>query len=105
MPELGFVLVCLGALVLLISALGLFRLNDALTRQHAATKSATFGQGLLLVGVAIAEGDLAWWWRVGLILAVLVITLPVAAQMLARAALASTPPSKHPARIAEPEDR
>jgi multicomponent Na+:H+ antiporter subunit G len=89
--ELGLGLVALGATLLVVSALGLFRLSDALARQHAATKSGTLAQGLILFGVALHENGLAWWWRVALLLVVLVVTLPVASQMLARAAMKSAP--------------
>jgi multicomponent Na+:H+ antiporter subunit G len=89
MSELGVTLVALGAALLVVSAIGLFRLEDALARQHAATKSGTLAQGLILMGVAIHEGGGAWWWRVALLLFVLVATLPIASQMLARAAIQS----------------
>ena len=51
----------LGAVLLVVSALGLFRLRDALARQHAATKSATLALGLILVGVAL-RAELGGWW-------------------------------------------
>jgi multicomponent Na+:H+ antiporter subunit G len=89
--ELGVALVALGSLLLVVSALGLFRLGDALARQHAATKSGTLAQGLILLGVALHENGLAWWWRVALLLFVLIVTLPVASQLLARAAVKSSP--------------
>jgi multicomponent Na+:H+ antiporter subunit G len=76
----------LGALLLVVSAVGLFRLPDALARQHAATKSTTLALGLILLGVALEAGDPAVWIRVGLILALLLLTLPVASHLLARAA-------------------
>jgi multicomponent Na+:H+ antiporter subunit G len=86
MSALAFVLVAAGVLLLLVAAAGLFLLPDALARQHAATKSGTLALGLILVGAAIYAGDPAWTWRVIAILVLLVITLPVASHMLARAA-------------------
>lgn len=82
----GWVAVGLGVALLVVSAVGLFRLPDALSRQHAATKSTTLALGLLLVGAAWIAGDPAWWLRVATILLFLVVTLPVASQVLARAA-------------------
>jgi multicomponent Na+:H+ antiporter subunit G len=82
----AFVLVAAGVLLLLVAAAGLFLLPDALARQHAATKSGTLALGLILVGAALHAGDAAWTWRVLAILVLLVITLPVASHMLARAA-------------------
>ena len=76
----------LGVALLVVSALGLFRLPDALARQHAATKSSTLALGLVLLGVALQANDGAVWIRVGLLLGFLVFTLPVASHLLARAA-------------------
>lgn len=86
MTVLAFALVAAGVLLLLVAAAGLFLLPDALARQHAATKSGTLAMGLMLVGAAIYAGDAGWAWRVAAILALLVVTLPVASHMLARAA-------------------
>ncbi|WP_058833826.1 cation:proton antiporter [Luteimonas abyssi] len=86
MQMLTIALIVGGAALLVLSALGLFLLRDALSRQHAATKSATLALGLLLIGVGLQGGDAAWWGRVAVILVLLLITLPVASHMLARAA-------------------
>lgn len=88
---LGLVVGGLGTALLVISALGLFRLPDALSRQHAATKSGTLALGLILLGVALQAGALhsgawGWWLRIGLIAGFLYATLPVASHLLARAA-------------------
>lgn len=77
-------LVGAGCALLVTAALGLFRLPDALSRQHAATKSGTLALGLLLVGAALARND--GYARTAAILAFLFVTLPVSAHMLARAA-------------------
>jgi multicomponent Na+:H+ antiporter subunit G len=75
-----------GCVVLLIAAAGLFRLADAVSRQHSATKAGTLGLGLLLAGAAVVGGEWAWGGRALSILAILFVTLPVASHMLARAA-------------------
>lgn len=82
----GMILAYAGAALLIISALGLFLLPDALARQHAATKSATLSLGLILIGIGLQGGDYGWWLRITVLLALLLLTLPVAAHMLARAA-------------------
>lgn len=86
MITLGWILLMLGCIVLLIAAAGLFRLTDALSRQHAATKAGTLGLGLMLAGAALVGGDCAWGGRALTILAILFVTLPVASHMLGRAA-------------------
>jgi multicomponent Na+:H+ antiporter subunit G len=84
--SVGALLLVLGVLLLMVAAAGLFLLPDALSRQHAATKSGTLSLGLILVGAALYSGAPGWWWRVAVILVMLLITLPVASHMLARAA-------------------
>ena len=57
-------LVCgLALLILLIAALGVYRLPDALSRQHAATKAATLSLTLFALGTALLAWDWAWTWR------------------------------------------
>jgi multicomponent Na+:H+ antiporter subunit G len=82
----GFVLAACGSLLLVVAAAGLFLLPDALARQHAATKGGTLALCAILIGTALVGGDAAWWWRVGVIVPLLFVTLPVASHMLARAA-------------------
>jgi multicomponent Na+:H+ antiporter subunit G len=86
MSVIAFAVVAAGVLLLLVAAAGLFLLPDALARQHAATKSGTLALGLILVGAAVYAGDASWAWRVAAILVLLIVTLPVASHMLARAA-------------------
>ena len=86
MIPVGWILIMLGCCVLLIAAAGLFRLADAVSRQHAATKAGTLGVGLILAGAALVGGDWAWGGRVLTIMAILFVTLPAVSHMLARAA-------------------
>ncbi len=86
MSGAGAVLIVLGLALLIVAAAGLFLLPDALSRQHAATKSGTLALGLVLIGAALVAPQPGWGWRVAAILALLLVTLPVASHMLARAA-------------------
>ncbi|WP_051933376.1 monovalent cation/H(+) antiporter subunit G [Massilia sp. BSC265] len=86
MTVLGWALVILGAALLAVAALGLLRLPDALSRQHAATKAATLALGVMLAGLAVLQPSFAWWIRIGLLVLLLVLTVPVASHALARAA-------------------
>lgn len=86
----GWVLCFVGLLVLLIAGIGLLRLPDALARQHAATKAATLGLGLLILGAGLAAGRWDWAPRLLLLLALLLVTLPLASHALARAAARAT---------------
>jgi multicomponent Na+:H+ antiporter subunit G len=86
MSLLGLLFVVLGTALLVVAALGLWTLPDALARQHAATKAGTLSLALLLVGAGLLAGVEGWWWRIGVVVVLLVCTLPVASHMLARAA-------------------
>lgn len=83
----GAALILAGALLLVLAAAGLFRLPDALARQHAATKSVTLALELIVIGTALAGGDAGFRWRAGILLVLLLATLPPASHLLARAAL------------------
>jgi len=82
----GWVLCVLGILVILVAALGLVRLPDALARQHAATKAGTVAVILFATGVALVAQDSAWTWRLLAIVVLLLLTLPLASHALSRAA-------------------
>ncbi|WP_157265668.1 monovalent cation/H(+) antiporter subunit G [Azohydromonas aeria] len=87
MNLLGLVLLMAGALLLVLAAWGVLVLPDALSRQHAATKAGTLALALVCLGAMAAAADAAWSWRLGLIVVFLLVTLPVASHLLARAAL------------------
>ncbi|HTJ57655.1 MAG TPA: monovalent cation/H(+) antiporter subunit G [Devosiaceae bacterium] len=70
----------------LLAAAGILRFPDLYTRLHAATKAGTVGAGFVLLAIAISATDLAVSFRAlgGIIF--LVLTSPIAAHLLARAA-------------------
>ena len=86
---IGGTLICLLALaILLIAAVGVVRLPDALARQHAATKAATLAVSIFAIGIGVAAWDAQWTWRVTLITVILLFTMPLASHALARAGIA-----------------
>jgi multicomponent Na+:H+ antiporter subunit G len=85
-----------GGAFALLAAVGIVRLPDFYTRMQAASKSTTLGVGCLLLAVAIHFGDLGVTTRVLLTVAFLLLTTPVAAHVIARAAYAAGEPQwKH----------
>lgn len=82
----AFMIVCAAAL-LLIAAWGVIKLPDALARQHAATKAGTLSLAFLCVAAMMVMPELEWVRRLLLIVVFLLVTLPVASHLLARAAL------------------
>jgi multicomponent Na+:H+ antiporter subunit G len=79
-------LLVIGAAFMFIAALSVIRMPDLFLRMSASTKAATLGAGLMLVGAAVAFNNLAITGRAVAIVLFLLITAPVSAHMLARAA-------------------
>jgi len=83
------VLILLGGFFCFVAGLGVLRLPDVLIRMHASTKAGTLGSGLILVAVAIWFADTATTTRAVATILFLLITAPVAAHMIGRAAFRS----------------
>ncbi|MBC2775592.1 monovalent cation/H(+) antiporter subunit G [Rhizobium sp. AQ_MP] len=79
-------LTVVGALFSLIAAIGLNRLPDLYTRMHAASKAGTVGSGLLLLAVGLHAADVATFGRAVAGIVFFVLTAPISAHLLARAA-------------------
>ncbi|MEL7091459.1 MAG: monovalent cation/H(+) antiporter subunit G [Pseudomonadota bacterium] len=81
------ILIILGSLMTLAAGVGILRLPDVFTRMHAATKVGTLGSGLIMAGVAVQFGEPAIVLRCVLIVFFLLLTAPIGAHMIGRAAL------------------
>ena len=79
-------LITIGAFFILMAGLGLVRMPDLFLRMSASTKAATLGVGCTLLGVAFYFGDFTTFIRAGAIIIFLLLTAPVAAHLLGRAA-------------------
>lgn len=79
------VLVALGVLVITIAVIGMLRMPDIYTRLHAASKSVVLGVVALLAVSAVvgAPGQIA---RAGLIGIFVLLTAPLSAHAIGRAA-------------------
>lgn len=80
------ILLVIGALFALVAALGLLRFPDVYSRMHAASKAGTLGSGVMLIAMAIHAADLATASRALAGVAFFLLTAPVSAHLLARAA-------------------
>ena len=91
MIVLGWIFAMLAIVILVIAAVGILRLPDALSRQHAATKAATLSASLFLLALLLISSVSGWGWgwilRLLALLALLLITLPLASHALARAGI------------------
>ncbi|MCM2442697.1 monovalent cation/H(+) antiporter subunit G [Agrobacterium vitis] len=80
------VLILGGSFFAVIAAIGLNRLPDLFTRMHAASKAGTVGSGLLLLAIGVNSGDLSVFARAFCGFFFFVLTAPVSAHLLAKAA-------------------
>ncbi|MFC5583992.1 monovalent cation/H(+) antiporter subunit G [Nitratireductor kimnyeongensis] len=82
-------LIIIGAAFTLIAAIGILRLPDLYTRMHAASKAGTLGSGLMLVALAIFAQDQAIVTRALAAVVFFLLTAPISAHLLAKAAYAA----------------
>ena len=79
------ILMLTGSIFCLVAAVGIVRMPDVLTRMHAATKAGTLGTGLLLIAEAAFYRQLGISLRAATVIALLLLTAPVAAHLIGRA--------------------
>ncbi|MEX0731600.1 MAG: monovalent cation/H(+) antiporter subunit G [Aquisalimonadaceae bacterium] len=80
------ILALLGAAFVLIGALGVMRMPDLMLRMHATTKAGALGGGLLAISAGVHFGDASVMVRAIAILGFVILTAPIAAHVIARAA-------------------
>jgi multicomponent Na+:H+ antiporter subunit G len=79
------ILIFAGALLTLLSGIGVIRFSDVLARMHALTKASTLGVLLAIIGAAIALSHPNDVTSLLLAAALQLLTSPVAANLLGRA--------------------
>ena len=75
-----------GSFFSLVAAFGMLRLPDTIMRMHAATKAGTLGAGLILIAEAVFYQDLGITLRALAAIVFILLTAPVAAHLIGRAA-------------------
>lgn len=83
------VLLIVGCFMSLAAGIGLLRFPDVLSRMHAATKPQVLGLFCLLLAVALNTGQWMWVPLLTLIWVFQLLTAPVSAHMVGRAAYRS----------------
>lgn len=81
-----------GAFFMFVAALGIVRMPDLFMRLSVTTKATTLGASSLLLATAVFFNDHSITSRIVAIIAFIVMTAPVAAHMLGRAAYISNVP-------------
>ncbi len=86
------ILMLLGAVFTLLASIGILRMPDLFTRLQAAAKAPTLGCGLTLIAMATHFATLEVVTMALVVAAFIVLTAPVAAHMIARAAYSAGVP-------------
>jgi multicomponent Na+:H+ antiporter subunit G len=83
---LTLALMWVGAVFMLLAAVGIARLPDTFTRMQAATKATTLGVSSMMLAAAAHFGDLGVTVRAAATVLFLFATAPVAAHLIGRVA-------------------
>jgi multicomponent Na+:H+ antiporter subunit G len=83
---ISIILMLIGVLLLMIAGIGIVRMPDIFLRMSAASKASSLGAGCVLLSVAVSAADIAVTVRALAGLLFLLLTAPVAAHMIGRAA-------------------
>ena len=94
-PFLADALVILGVFVMTVGVYGAIRMPDAYTKLHAMSKTVFLGVISLCLSSAVT-GDPQVIYRVALIAACLIVTTPISAFVIARAAYLREEPMQSP---------
>ena len=78
-----------GGFLSLVAAVGVIRMPDLFTRMHAATKTGTVGVSAITIGMMLYFSEVTVTSRGVLVIAFFLLTAPVAAHMIGRAAYRS----------------
>ena len=85
MTILGGIVMAMGTALSLLSAFGVWRFPTAIARMHAATKSASLGLALVVLGAGIASSSPGIVGIGVLTTALLFLTAPISGHLLGRA--------------------
>ncbi|MEM6637124.1 MAG: monovalent cation/H(+) antiporter subunit G [Pseudomonadota bacterium] len=81
------ILVLSGGLFAFVAGLGVLRLPDVMIRMHASTKVGTLACGLVMLGVILHFQETSLVLRAVAIVGFLLLTAPIGAHMIGRAAI------------------
>jgi multicomponent Na+:H+ antiporter subunit G len=82
---IGEAIILLGCVLTLLSAAGVLRFRDVFERMHALTKASALGMVLVLIGAALLIPSINDVTTLALAAFLQVLTLPVAANLIANA--------------------
>jgi multicomponent Na+:H+ antiporter subunit G len=80
------ILSALGVLFIILAGIGMLKMPDFYMRVSISTKAITLGVGLILIASAVSFNEFSVTSRVIAIIIFIILTAPVAAHMIGRAA-------------------
>jgi len=75
-----------GSIFVIVASVGVLRLPDLMMKMHASTKAGTLGAGLILVAMGFSFDDISVLTRILATIIFLLLTAPIAAHLIGRAA-------------------
>lgn len=88
---ISLILMIIGAVFMLLAAIGVVRMPDLYLRMSATSKAATLGVICVMLAAALHFNDFAITARIIAIIVFLILTAPVAAHKIGRAAYFAGP--------------
>jgi len=85
---LAGLLIIAGSAFAAVAAFGIIRLPDLYTRMHAASKAGSVGSGMMLIALALTSNSGAETLRAIAAVFFFLLTAPISAHLLAKAAYA-----------------
>ncbi|MEJ5201700.1 MAG: monovalent cation/H(+) antiporter subunit G [Anaerolineales bacterium] len=79
-------LMLLGAVLIFLAGVGILRMPDIFLRMSATAKAGTLGVGLILTAAALHFNEFGIYTRVVAIICFILLTAPIAAHIIGRAA-------------------
>lgn len=98
------VLLIIGSVFILISAIGIIRLPDTFLRMSASSKASTLGFSLIIMGAIFFFGDYGITFRMLATILIIFITAPIAANLIGKAAYKSGSKLWHKSKTDELKD-
>lgn len=84
MEMAGSLLMLLGSIIFLISALGLIRMPDVYNRIQTGTKATTLGTIISLIGLSLYHPE--WSAKLSILILFILLTNPISSHVVARGA-------------------
>lgn len=84
MEYIAYCLISIGAIIYLLSVLGIFKMNYVLNRMHVAAIGDTLGMTLIFIGLIILEGFNFNALKIITVLTFMMLTGPISSHLISK---------------------